>query len=164
MKRRWIIAWVLTTLAGVLLHFLYIWLPNPLTALIAPVNESVWEHLKLLFWPYLAAAWLLVRWEADPWQAWTGHLLALLVMPLGLLGSYYALKAGFGVERSWLNIALYALWLGIGFALARHVGASRRAAQYAPALLLAVCLWAVLLTLFTFSAPALPVFLPGISS
>ena len=25
-------------------------------ALIAPVNESLWEHVKLLIWPYLAAA------------------------------------------------------------------------------------------------------------
>ena len=36
---------------GVLLHFLYAWLPNPLTALFSPVRESLWEHLKILFYP-----------------------------------------------------------------------------------------------------------------
>ncbi len=32
-----------------LLHFLYKWLPNPLFAWIMPVNESIWEHMKIFF-------------------------------------------------------------------------------------------------------------------
>ena len=41
-------------LAGTLLHFAFSWSGNfePL-ALFAPVNESLWEHLKLAFWPGL---------------------------------------------------------------------------------------------------------------
>lgn len=31
------------------LHFIYEWLPNSLIAIIAPVNESIWEHMKLVF-------------------------------------------------------------------------------------------------------------------
>lgn len=39
---------------GSALHFLYgISGENPFAALIAPVNESTWEHLKLLFFPVL---------------------------------------------------------------------------------------------------------------
>ena len=30
---------------GAALHFLFAWLPNPLTALVSPVRESVWEHV-----------------------------------------------------------------------------------------------------------------------
>ena len=38
--------------AGILLHFAYEWsMENPFVALFAPVNESVWEHLKMLFFP-----------------------------------------------------------------------------------------------------------------
>lgn len=39
-------------LAGTLLHFLY-GLSGEffLVGLLAPVNESVWEHLKLALWP-----------------------------------------------------------------------------------------------------------------
>ncbi len=158
--RRWVIAWLLTSLTGTLLHFLHDCWPNALTALVAPVNESVWEHLKLLFWPYLTAAWLLVRRESEPWRAWAGHLAALLGMPMLLLGSYYALLSGFDYTAGWLNISLYYLILGLGFALARHVGRSHTAARWAPWLLLAVCIFALLLTLFTFAAPALPVFTP----
>ena len=36
---------------GAALHFMYEWTNySPLMGLFAPVNESVWEHLKLGFW------------------------------------------------------------------------------------------------------------------
>lgn len=60
MKKRYLIAFLVAAAAGSALHFFYEVLPNPLTALISPVNESVWEHLKLLFWPTLCAAWVLL--------------------------------------------------------------------------------------------------------
>lgn len=158
MSRRWIAAWLGAALAGTALHFLHNWLPNPLTALFAPVNESVWEHLKLLFWPYLGAAWLLVRREEHPWQAWTGHLAALLVMPLILLGAHYALRSGFSMSGLEIDLTLYYLTLTLGFVLAYHTGRSPRAARLAGPLLLTAAVYAVLLTVFTFAAPALPVF------
>ena len=39
---------------GSLCHFLYDWSGGlSLAALFCPVNESVWEHLKLLYFPFL---------------------------------------------------------------------------------------------------------------
>lgn len=32
-----------------LFHFLYEWFKNPLFAIFFPVNESIWEHMKILF-------------------------------------------------------------------------------------------------------------------
>lgn len=32
-----------------LFHFIYEWIPSSLTAIFFPVNESIWEHMKLLF-------------------------------------------------------------------------------------------------------------------
>lgn len=31
------------------LHFLYEWIPSSITAIFVPVNESIWEHMKLIF-------------------------------------------------------------------------------------------------------------------
>lgn len=43
--------------ASTLLHFLYQWSgENFIIGLISPVNESVWEHLKLSFYPILIFA------------------------------------------------------------------------------------------------------------
>ena len=32
-----------------LFHFMYEWFPNKLFAIFFPVNESIWEHMKILF-------------------------------------------------------------------------------------------------------------------
>lgn len=37
------------------LHFLYEMLPNTLFSIILPVNESIWEHLKLILTSYVLA-------------------------------------------------------------------------------------------------------------
>ena len=39
---------VLTFLLGFLVHNLYNWIPNPITS-IFPVNESLYEHMKLIY-------------------------------------------------------------------------------------------------------------------
>ena len=42
-------------IAGTINHYLYgLSGRNPIIGMFTPVNESVWEHLKLLFFPYLA--------------------------------------------------------------------------------------------------------------
>ena len=43
---------LLTALAGTLLHFVYDWSGGSVwTAAFSAVNESTWEHMKLLFFP-----------------------------------------------------------------------------------------------------------------
>ena len=39
----------LILLLSVLLHFVYNWWPNTLFSIFFPVNESIWEHVKLLY-------------------------------------------------------------------------------------------------------------------
>ena len=56
MKRRlwrWQLAgFIFTAVLGVLLHFLYDWTNESLVvALFSAVNESTFEHMKLLFFP-----------------------------------------------------------------------------------------------------------------
>ena len=47
----------LTSVGGTLLHFLYEWTgESKIAALFSGVNESTWEHMKLLFWPMLLYA------------------------------------------------------------------------------------------------------------
>ncbi|MBR5155491.1 MAG: hypothetical protein IKW62_03275, partial [Clostridia bacterium] len=54
-----IIGFIFTCIAGVILHFLFDWTKN--SVIVAPfsaVNESIWEHMKLLFFPLLAFAFV----------------------------------------------------------------------------------------------------------
>lgn len=51
-KKWYIVGTVFIILFGTLLHFLYEWSgENPCVGIFGAVNESTWEHLKLLFWP-----------------------------------------------------------------------------------------------------------------
>ena len=60
------IGFVWSIVFGTVLHFLYGWTDeNRVVGLYAAVNESTWEHLKLLFFPVLAYT----VWE----YLWTGH-------------------------------------------------------------------------------------------
>ena len=158
MKKRFWLAWAAATLAGAALHFAYDWCPVPLVSLFAPVNESVWEHLKLFFWPVLAAAFVLTRGAADGQRAWSGWLLAELVMPLLCMGVYYMLSWGFGVESLWVDIGLYVLVMGAGFWLAYRQTVTGAGAWCAGVLVIAVGLYGAALILFTLAPPELPVF------
>lgn len=162
MKKRFVLAFFVTAAAGSALHFAYDWLPVPLVGLFAPVNESVWEHLKLLFWPMLAAGFILCRKKPDQMRAWSGFLAALLLMPLGLLGIYYLLAAGFGVTALWIDLALYYLTLAGGFWLAYQAEKSGRWSFLSGVMVLLVGLYGAALILFTLAPPELPIFIaPG---
>ncbi|BCJ94617.1 hypothetical protein acsn021_21860 [Anaerocolumna cellulosilytica] len=50
---------ILVLIFGTLLHFVFEWSGrNFLVAFFSPVNESVWEHLKLLFMPFLVFSFI----------------------------------------------------------------------------------------------------------
>ena len=55
MKAKYYITeFIIIGICGTLWHFLYEWTGNSaVIGIIAPVNESTWEHLKLLFFPSL---------------------------------------------------------------------------------------------------------------
>ena len=44
-----IIGTIISFILPFILHFLYDLFPNFLTSIISPVNESIWEHMKILF-------------------------------------------------------------------------------------------------------------------
>ena len=49
MKRIKFIGVIVIFLLTILYHFLYDWLPNLVFSVFFPVNESIWEHMKLLY-------------------------------------------------------------------------------------------------------------------
>ena len=162
MKRKWWIVCVLSILAGSALHILYDLWPNPLTAVFAPVNDSVWEHLKLLYWPFLAAAFVMTKGEADSRSSWCGLLAGLLSAPLLLLGVYYTLSCGFALRGLPVDLVLYTLAMAGGFALAWHLQKAEFPAWLCGMLVIAAGVYGASLALFSFAPPELPIFLPPV--
>ena len=49
-----IISTIFVMVLGTLLHFTYKWSGNnAIVGIFSPINESIWEHLKLMFFPML---------------------------------------------------------------------------------------------------------------
>ncbi|MCI6019517.1 MAG: DUF6512 family protein, partial [Clostridiales bacterium] len=57
LKTNMIIGTLFVLILGTLSHFFYEWSnQNFFVGLVSPVNESTWEHMKLLFFPMLLYA------------------------------------------------------------------------------------------------------------
>jgi len=157
LKKRWIITAVAAALLGSAMHFLYELLPSVPTAVLAPVNESPWEHLKLMYYPTLLAAFYLTRTARCRACTWSAFFLVLLAMPIFLLSSYYALDH-FGLATTVVDIGLYFVTMFLGFWLAFRLRNSEQMKQIGGYLLMLVILYGSALVLFSFAAPDLPIF------
>ena len=114
--KKLILYYLTAAAAGILLHFLFQWLPNPVLALVSPVRESVWEHVKLLYVPLLGAALLLDRGGGSGRTPW---LLSGLVTCLAMLGTGYLYHIILRGESLYVDLALYFVLLAMGFLLPR---------------------------------------------
>lgn len=103
---------LLAILLGTGLHFLYSWYPNGATALFSPICESLWEHIKIIFWPYLLAALYLNRGRPGGMRPWS---LSLLLICAGMLLLGYGYHILFGGRAMWVDILLYVLLMALGF-------------------------------------------------
>ncbi len=148
-KRQLIVTWITAILAGCILHFLYLWCPNAVTALFSPVNESLWEHIKLVFWPFLGAALILNRDRPGGMRPWLLVLPLLCVLTLGLGWVYHVMLGG---EAMWVDIAIYILVMTVGFWLATRFSGPFRDVKWVLPILIAIAL-GLLIGWFTLYPP-----------
>ena len=149
-----------TALGGTLLHFLYDWLGGALwVSPFSGVNESTWEHMKLLFWPMLLFAVVQSRAFRDRKDFWCvklrGILLGLTLIPV----LFYTYNGVVGKSPDWLNITIFfisaaAVYLYETRLLERETAACKRP-KLAVAALLGI---ALLFVVFTFLTPEIGVF------
>ena len=109
LRRFCIIGAIVTIILGVISHFVYEWSGNNfLVGLFFPVNESTWEHMKLLFFPMLAYGLIGGKKIEEQYPCiynamFTGIFVGLAAIPV-LFYSYTGIL-GFNVD--WLNIVVY---------------------------------------------------------
>lgn len=149
-----------TSLAGTLLHYLYDWTDGAvLAAPFSGVNESTWEHMKLLFWPMFVYAIIQSFFFRDRRDFWCvklkGTLLGLALIPV----IFYTYNGVIGTSPAWLNIAIFFISAAAAYIYETRQFNSRTAKCVSPKLAFAVlCLIAVLFVVFTFATPELGIF------
>lgn len=148
--------------AGTALHFLYQWSGESVAAApFAAVNESVWEHMKLLFWPMLlwagAERAVLGGYSRGFWPAKAlGILLGLALIP----ALYYTYTGALGVSVMWVDIAIFFVAAAAAFLAETRMLARDwrcRGGARASALVLLLLLSAAFV-LCTFVPPRFPLF------
>ncbi len=157
-KSFWFLA-AFCIISGVLLHFAFDWSNgSALVALFAPVNESIWEHEKLLFFPFTIGAYVLARRHNVPMWAFS-CMLSLLVGLIFIPCAYYTYTGAFGVQADWFNIIIFVTAVLITTLLYARIVKTSRPLAFPPALgELVLFLLFLLFITFTFMTPQLPLF------
>lgn len=98
-----------TAAIGTMLHFLYDWSGgNAVAAAFSAVNESTWEHMKLLFFAILlfsvAQVCLMGRTYPNlPAVRMVSTVAGLLLIP----ALFYTYTGALGIQVAWANIAIF---------------------------------------------------------
>ena len=155
-----ILGFGVTSLGGTILHFLYDWLGQP--AWIAPfsgVNESTWEHMKLLFWPMFIFAIVqsfFFRGRRDFWCVkLRGILLGLVLIPV----IFYTYNGVIGQSPDWINIAIFFISAAVAYVFETRLYNNEITGcglyRFPFWMLIGI---AVLFVIFTFNTPKIGVF------
>jgi hypothetical protein len=149
-----------TAAGGTLLHFLYDWLGEAIW--IAPfsgVNESTWEHMKLMFWPMLLFAVVQSRFFGHRGDFWRVKLRGIL-LGIGLIPIiFYTYNGVIGRSPDWINIAIFFLSAALAYLYETRQFNKESASCKRPRLALSLLLLlAVLFVLFTFKTPEIGIF------
>jgi len=148
------------SLGGTILHFLYDWLDG--ATWIAPfsgVNESTWEHMKLLFWPMFIYAIVQSFFFKDYENFWCVKLKGIL-LGLGLIPViFYTYNGVIGKSPDWINIAIFFIAAAIAYVYETRQFNNGKTACKNPKLAFGLlCVIAVLFVIFTFNTPELDIF------
>lgn len=152
------ILFVLT--AGTLSHFLYDWTGNnTIIGLFTPVNESIWEHMKLLFFPMLAYSLLMIiicrrNYPCIIAASCLGILTGTFLIPL----LYYSYTFILGKDVFILDIATFILSILIAFWLTYRLALSCKRKTFTLFLFTLVYGLFVCFIIFTYHPPDASIF------
>ncbi len=158
----WQIAgFVFTGIAGVILHFLFDWTgQNIVVAPFSAVNESIWEHMKLLFFPMfvfaLAESQYIGKWYDNFWCVkLIGIVLGVVLIPM----LYYTINGMLGKTPDWVNIAIFFVAAAISYLTETWLFKRGSINCKSPeTVLIILCLIALAFMILTFATPHIPLF------
>lgn len=108
---------IFTLIAGTLLHFVHDWFPSNLTAVFSAVNESTWEHSRLVSVPMLLAS----LWEyplcPNRERFWLAKALGCWTGVLAVPTLFYTYSGIAGGNVLWADIAVFAVSVLLGYAV-----------------------------------------------
>lgn len=162
--KRNVIAFFIISIIGTLSHFVYEWTGKPyLIGLFFPVNESTWEHLKLLFFPsliYFAVMYFTLKEKPANYASATA--VSLFAGMVSIVVMFYTYQGVLGRNIDFLNILTYFLGVIVTIYLMQRILKTQSFSSGIANIisLFFLPLTAILFIFFSFNPPSLGIFLP----
>ena len=160
LKRYTIIGIIFVLITGTLAHFLYEWSGNNYIAgLFTPTNESIWEHMKLLFFPMLIYSLIIIfkfkkTYPCIISSLCFGILAGTLLIPI----FYYGYTSIVDKDIFILDIGIFILSIIIAFRLSYKLTLSCSLEPYTFLLCCSICVLFICFILFTYCPPKARIF------
>lgn len=162
LKKTHIVGAIFTVIGGTLLHFTYSWSgENAVVGAFSAVNESTWEHLKLIFFPvlvFMIAEYFIYGKNVTGF--FTSKLLAVLSGMAAIVVLFYTYTGIVGRSYLFADIAIFVIAVIVNYLLSckwlkENRFESGTADIIAFVLLIII---AALFVLWTFDPPSLNIF------
>lgn len=166
MKKIELIGIPVIVIFGTLLHYTYSASGNIILAgFFSAMNESVWEHLKLTFWPGVIWTFFLafgLGWRSHQ-NFWFARVSALTISALLIVILFYMYTAILGDNLLLLDLSIFVVSIVVGQRLALKLYSIQPVPPVLTRLaLLVVMLEALSFVIFSFWPPNLEIFKPSI--
>lgn len=166
--RAWeITGFILVSILGSLLHFLYDFSgKSPIAALFSPVNESTWEHLKLLFVPFLLYSIVeyLVWGKEEGCNFIAAKVFGLFWGLFAIVASFYTYVGIIGTNFLWADILTFLIGVFTAFRFSeKWLKHPREGKGWCAASLVLLAAFIICFVLFTWKAPHIGLFLDPVT-
>ena len=149
-----------TAVLGTLLHFLYEWTHLALFAPVSAVNESTFEHMKILFFPMLFFALIQSNFFGVAYpDFWKIKLIGIVIGVTLIPVLFYTYNGAVGSSPDWVNIAIFFLSAGLAYFVEFLLFKNSDEQSSSPVLpIVILCLLTTLFIVCTFFPPKIPLF------
>lgn len=135
---------------------------SPIVGAVSAVNESVWEHQKLVLLP-VTGWWVIfyflkrTKYQIDRRKWFTGLSASLLFSVLTIPSAHYFYTEAFGVGFLIVDILIFLLAIAVGQCVGIHVYKHSKGIPFYVSLIVVLLIFFMFI-LFTFYPPQLPWF------
>lgn len=108
---------LIAIITGTLLHFVYEWsMQNRFVAYFGAINESVWEHLKIAFWPEIILAIVYFIKKKPPFKKFITAIASLVITTIFIITTFFYTYTGIiGNHFVIIDIVIFILAIIFGF-------------------------------------------------
>ena len=151
---------IFVSIIGTLLHFAYEWSGNNIiVGIFSPINESIWEHTKLIFFPMMLYSYFISKKIISQYPcinssmiigAFTGVLL--------IIALFYTYSGIIGFHIGFVDISIFFISVILAFLTAYKKSSFCNKNRYVIFLKIIQTILVCLYVLFTFFPPEIPLF------